>query len=285
MPPSENYELVRLRNGAVSVRSVEFGETMHPGLRPGAEAEALYVEQLKLASRLAAHRGEFVIWDVGLGAAANALAVLRATREVSCRLRMISFDQSLEPLRFALSRAAELGYFKGHEVSVTELIEARRVVIEHAGQTVDWRVHVGDFPRLLKDSSAVTVARPHAILFDPFSPARNPAMWTLEVFNDLFTLLDPGRPCAVATYSRSTMLRVTLLLAGFYVGRGRATGRKEETTVAANTLALLDQPLGRAWLERAQRSGSAEPLESAVYRQARLSRETWERLQAHSQFA
>ena len=50
-----------------------------------AEAEALYVNQLRLRERLADHAGEFVIWDVGLGAAANALTVLRATREIACR--------------------------------------------------------------------------------------------------------------------------------------------------------------------------------------------------------
>ena len=87
------------------------------------------------------------------------------------------------------------------------------------------------------------------------------------------------------TYSRSTMLRVTLLLAGFFVGIGHATGEKEETTLAANTLALLDQPLPRAWLQRARRSRSAEPMREPVYRQAPLTPATWEKLQQHEQFS
>jgi len=125
---------------------------------------------------------------------------------------------------------------------------------------------------------------PHAILFDPFSPAKNPAMWTLPLFTNLFRLLDPGRPCALATYSRSTMTRAGLLLAGFYVGAGHATGAKEETTIAANTLELIHEPLDRRWLERARRSHSAEPLGELVYRQLRLAPATWEGLQAHPQF-
>jgi hypothetical protein len=100
----------------------------------------------------------------------------------------------------------------------------------------------------------------------------------------LFRCLDPQRPCAMATYSRSTMLRVTLLLAGFFVGVGRATGEKEQTTIAANTPGLLDEPLPRAWLQRARHSRSAEPLSQPVYRQAYLSAETWEKLQRHPQF-
>jgi hypothetical protein len=125
---------------------------------------------------------------------------------------------------------------------------------------------------------------PHAILYDPFSPAKNPAMWTLPLFTNLFRLLDPARACALATYSRSTMTRVALLLAGFYVGAGQATGEKEETTIAANTLELIGEPLDRRWLERARRSHSAEPLWEPIYRQARLAPATWEGLRRHPQF-
>jgi len=110
-------------------------------------------------------------------------------------------------------------------------------------------------------------------------------MWTQPLFAGLFQLLDPHRPCALPTYSRSTMLRVSLLLAGFFVGAGHATGEKEETTIAANTLALIEEPLGQDWLLRTRRSTSAEPLWESVYRQARLAGETWEKLRLHPQFA
>ena len=126
---------------------------------------------------------------------------------------------------------------------------------------------------------------PHAILFDPYSPKKNPAMWTAPLFADLFRRLDPQRPCALATYTRSTMARVALLLGGFFVGVGHPSGLKEETTVAANRLDLLDEPLDRRWLERAKCSHSAEPLSGPVYRQAPLSPETWEKLRQHPQFA
>ena len=73
-----NYKLVQLAGGAYSIRSLAHGETFHPVVGPVAEAESLYVNQLRLRERLQNHVGEFVIWDVGLGAAANALTVLRA---------------------------------------------------------------------------------------------------------------------------------------------------------------------------------------------------------------
>ena len=65
---------------------------------------------------------------------------------------------------------------------------------------------------------------------------------------------------------------------------GHATGEKEETTIAANTLTLIDEPLEASWLQRVRRSTSAEPLREPVYRQARLSVDAWEELQLHPQF-
>ena len=76
-----SYSLVYLRNGACSVRSLAEDETFHPVIGPAAEAEALYVRQLRLPERVQATPGEFVIWDVGLGAAANALTAIRLIRE------------------------------------------------------------------------------------------------------------------------------------------------------------------------------------------------------------
>lgn len=277
------YSLVTLANGVRSVRSHAEAETFHPVIGPVAEAQALYVRQLRLRERLATHTGEFVIWDVGLGAAANSLTILRATSDLPCLVRLISFDHTLEPLRFALRHGEELGYFGGYEKLISQLLAEGKAEQCIGSQRVYWKVHVGDFPTWLKQA-ADAVPAPHAILFDAFSPAKNPEMWTLPLFTSLFRRLDPARPCAMPTYSRATLLRVTWLLAGFHVGVGHATGEKDETTLAANTLALLDEPLDRKWLERARRSTSAEPLHEPKYRQAPLSAETWERLEAHPQF-
>lgn len=333
------YQLVQLANGTHTVYASDYAEKMHPGLGPAAEAELLYVRQLKIAERMGGlrHYGEkignildripspqpsprlgeareaelsvaaaeeFVIWDVGLGAAANAIAVLRATQEISRPLRLISFDDTSGPLGFARENAGQLGYLQGYEGAVDELLRQRGVTFQNGKSSVAWEFHLGDFPALLERMAHVgewdrlkpelqrgdklklgfQQGAPHAILFDAFSPAKNPAMWTLPLFTNLFRQLDPARPCNLTTYSRSTLFRVTLLLAGFFVGRGVATGLKEETTVAANALALLDEPLDARWLERARRSDSAEPLHEAVYRRAALTGESWEKLQAHPQF-
>lgn len=278
------YQLVRLASGDYSLHSLAYGETFHPVIGPVAEAEALYVNQLRLRESLKNHTGDFVIWDVGLGAAANALTVLRAAKELATPIRLVSFDNTTEPLAFALKNAAALGYFGGYETQTQTILDQRTVQFTNGAHNVNWQFQLGDFPALLTQPLAKTLPKPHAILFDAFSPAKNPAMWSLPLFTRLFQLLDPQRPCALPTYSRSTIMRVTLLLAGFFVGVGHATGEKEETTIAANTRELITEPLNQRWLERARRSHSAEPLHDDVYKIGPLTPESWEKLRSHPQF-
>jgi len=60
-----------------------------------AEAVGLHVHQQRLVQRAAGTSGRFAIWDVGLGAAANAIAVLEAfAREAipGTRIELHSFD-------------------------------------------------------------------------------------------------------------------------------------------------------------------------------------------------
>jgi len=352
------YELVTLANGVTSVRSLAHGETFHPVIGPAAEAEALYVRQLRLRERLAGCKGEFVVWDVGLGAGANVLTALGALAGVPGKLRIVSFDRTLEALRFALNHADELGYLGEfrelaaaiasdrslHEPSKKQVQnfaspeakfcrdesvarvagsgnlsapdeppgEGSSLHLRVRGQAglspirgadvhpsseadtfheftlgdleVGWQVHLGDFPTLLAESGSTWPA-PHAIMYDAYSPMRNPDMWTLPLFERLHQCLDPRRACALPTYSRSTILRVTLLLAGFFVGVGHATGEKEETTLAANTLDLLNEPLNQRWLERALRSHSAEPMFKPKWQVSPLSLQSRDRLRRHPQWS
>jgi queuine tRNA-ribosyltransferase len=309
VPAKSLYTIVELQSGARTVRSLLEAETFHPVIGPAAEAEALYVRQLHLPERVRNAAGEFIIWDVGLGAAANALTAIKAIGdqlEKPKYVRLISFDQTTAALAFALKHAAELDYISGYAEPIERLLEDAFVEFQSGNLSVKWQLCNGDFPALLNFGTAgrslsreapelvrlpgaglgqtMDIPPPHAILFDPHSPQKNPAMWTLPLFSGLFRALDPQRPCALANYTRSTLARMAMLLGGFFVGVGHATGFKEETTVAANALELITEPLDRRWFERALRSHSAEPLREAVYTCAPLTPETIEKLRAHPQF-
>lgn len=274
---TQQFEIVTVTSGARSLRSREHGETFHPVVGPMTEARGLHVEQQRLVERARAATDEFVIWDVGLGAAANAVAAIEALRNFDgpARIELHSFDETTAPLAFALTHAEALGYVAPHRPALERLLDQSAA----SDGAVHWRLHLGDFQSQLNAAPA-----PHAILYDPYSPRANPSLWTLEHFTNLHARLDPARPCLLTNYTRSTAVRVTLLLAGFFVGHGHATGEKDQTTIASNRRELLSRPLDHGWLGRVRRSTSAAPLRAGAGPTPILA-EDLSRLAAHPQFA
>ena len=284
----ETFELVPLAGGVHSLRSRANGQTFHPVVGPAAEAERLHVGGTRLVERAnALPAGRMpVIWDVGLGAAANALAAVRALAAGYHRaedVMLYSYDRSLAALEFALAHAVELAYPLGYEAALRSLRERCVAKVPIGRAQVHWQVMPADFTVLRGRRGDLA---PDAIFYDPYSPAVNPEMWTLELFTSIRACLRNDTPCLLTNYTRSTAVRATLLLAGFYVGIGPSTGEKDETTVASNDPALLERPLSRDWLEKkVYASTNAAPLRAGVANaRAPISEEDFARLRAHGQF-
>jgi tRNA U34 5-methylaminomethyl-2-thiouridine-forming methyltransferase MnmC len=272
---NDTFELVTVASGVRTLKSVRHGETFHPVVGPMAEARELHVAQQQMVERARVRgRDPFIVWDVGLGAAANALAVLEAFEGVDANVELHSFDRTTAPLEFAIANASELGYFDENGPTVEALVRTGSV---KAG-VVAWRLHVTDFRERLNDP---VIPAPNAVMFDPYSPAANPQLWNLETFAAIRERVTGD--CTLTSYSRSTAVRTTLLLAGWFVGRGGATGEKDETTVAASDRDLLAAPLGAQWLDRVSRSTAPGPLTLRSER-TRTGVEVAELLQRHPQF-
>ena len=283
--PHTKHKLVQLPNGIWSLHCVEVAETYHPVVGPEIEAHTLYASQIHL-ERIDSSSHPFVVWDVGLGAAANALAVIKEASAYSGKLVIYSFEHNLKPLQFALEHTEKLSYLAPFKNAVQKLLDNHKVSFQHNQISVTWEIIYGDFPEWLHSNSPQLkeVPPPAAILYDAYSPKKNPDMYTLPLFKKIRSILTNTTPSLLVSYSRATLLRSTLLLAGFYVGKGAAIGEKEETTVASNTLKLIQTPLSHDWLARAKRSTSAEPMLQPIYQQRPLSEENRQRLTLHPQF-
>lgn len=275
------FELVTLKGGGSSIRSTVHGETMHIGTDPRTEAMELHVGQQSLSGRVAAwnRTAPFVIWDIGLGPAANAITAIEALKGSGKPVEIHSFEIDTLVLEFALRHAETLKYLFGWEEQVGVLLSTG---LAHPAPGITWRLHRGDFSRSRPEAPA-----PSAIFFDPYSPARNAEMWSLETFRMIREAVaaPDASDCTMTNYTRSTSVRVTMLLAGWFVGTGVATGEKEETTIAANRPGLLRKPLDAAWLARVRSSTNSSPLRGRNYERGPIAPEDYARLIAHPQFA
>lgn len=279
MPRDGDFELVTLRNGTRAVRHTGHGEVMHPSVGPWQEAQALYVAQSQLAEKLQTAGPPLHLWDVGLGAGTNAVAALTCARELGERqrrhLKVVSFEVDLAPLRLALADGEGFPFLQpfadaGNALATTQC---------WCEGLLEWKLHLGDAAALWREQARDAWTPADIIFFDPFSPASNPTMWTPSAFQLLRGhAREDYEGCTLFTYSAATPTRVSLLLGGFLVGTGVATGMKKETTVAATRREPLREPLDARWLARWERSTAQGPHGQQSTEQTRAA------IRAHAQF-
>jgi queuine tRNA-ribosyltransferase len=236
-----DYEVHKAWEGFASIRQVSSGEIMHARTLPMDEARQLYVEQSFLGKRLrenAQGQGPLVIWDVGLGAGANAMAAIECFEGIAGArpLRIVSFENDLDSLRLALRQKEDFPYLRTDAVDAI-LADGRWHSQDPAG--LSWTLLPGDFFQTMSHASA-----PDLIFYDMFSTKTSAHLWTLGVFRKLFAAC-AGRAAELFTYTCSTANRAALLAAGFHLARGRNAGEKIETTIALTPAALRSSTSGR----------------------------------------
>ncbi|MEO6026987.1 MAG: tRNA guanosine(34) transglycosylase Tgt [Candidatus Binatia bacterium] len=280
----ERFRIHESPEGHASIVHRASGEMMHGGIDPTLEANALYVEQSRLIERLrepdATNEAPFVIWDVGMGAAHNAMAAIRAYETAlpapTRPLHLVSFEHDVASLRLALRHAIKFPHLHYPAPgTVLRFGEWRSELFP-----IVWTLFEGDFRQHL--TAAPT---PDCIFWDPFSSKTDTPMWTLECLESVFA------ECAehdteLFTYSAATAVRTAMLGAGFVVARGAPTGKRPETTLAMTPAAALHAaargrtPLGPEWLEHWRRSDAKFPSDVPSTGRAALT----ERIESMAQF-
>jgi len=283
-PESErSCEVVATKSGIPAILHRASGEVMHPGTGPEVEARELYVVPSRLEERLREGDGAsepLVLFDVGLGAASNAIAAWRVSESLPAsarRLEIVSFDHDLDALKLALqpehAEAFGLATADAH-AAATALLTAGR----HETARTTWRLAFGDFLEVLTQEPA---ASGDIVFWDMFTRGTNPHLWTVSAFRALRGACREG--ATLHTYTTATSARSGLLLAGFAVGVGGSIGARAQTTIAATSRAQLAQPLDARWLTRLARS--TVPFPSDIPDDEGSRARTLAQISAHPQFA
>jgi len=293
-----DYEVHRSPMGFYAIRQISSGEIMHSVNQPELEAERLYIQQSRFVDRIQIHSGlapevseqvlPWIVWDVGLGAATNAMSVIRNYEQVGqgvieqretssfrtrCetpsqhsltpdfspgvigkRLRpvhLVSFEKDLDSLRLALKHPSLFPYLR-HSAPY-RLIE--QGCWESQDLPLRWTLIFGDFLQEFQKMSA-----PNLIFYDPFSYKTDSLFWSWEFFQKLY-LHCSSQATELFTYSASTQVRAGLMGAGFIVAKGVGTGPKKESTVAF-TPWVQDATyprLSEEWIDRWRKSSAPFP--------------------------
>ena len=193
-----------------------------------AETRYVFIEQNQLAARFAAlpDNGRLVIGETGFGTGLSFLCAWQcftASAAPGARLHFVSVEKY--PLSAAdLTRALALW----PELSTYSQALLRQYVAVHEG-----------FQRLVFEGGRVTLTlligdaleqlpclegQVDAWFLDGFAPARNPEMWTPELFAELARLAAPG--ATLATFTSTGWVRRGLAAVGFKMKRVAGIGHK-----------------------------------------------------------
>jgi len=265
-----HHELVIFENGRISLKDLALDEAMHSKIGPWEEAQSIYIAQSNLSNRLQVAEEDsdtflypLVLFDIGLGLAANSLAALHCRHQLVeagkkvRKLRLVSFENDLGGLELALKSREQFPFFNGFESVLEELLS--QGIWKSSDGEVIWELCLGDFQKWVENGFVQGSRRfhPEIIFYDFYSPKSQSQLWQVEYFSALRHVAHPH--AILVTYSAATAVRVAMVLGGFYVGHGIRTPAKLETTVAACRVVDLAHALGSAWIEKLGRSTKIFP--------------------------
>lgn len=253
-----NYRVVVKEGGIGAIQHRASGEVMHISSDPREESYRLYVDSARIPDRVTeASEEPLVIWDVGLGAATNAMVCVHKLEGIGALARpvhIVSFENDLDSLRLALKHPWNFAHLR-HGAPHKLLSHSEW---GHATIPLMWSLRHGDFLERCGDAPT-----PDIVWFDPFSTKVNGSMWEIPVLERILSLCQE-KATSLHTFSASTAVRASLLKVGWWVGRGPGTGQKRETTVAFSPKAAAEGKvfdlLDHTWLGRWERSDSQVPV-------------------------
>lgn len=244
-----------------SVKHRGSGEVMHSVSPPDEEAHRLYAEaylQAKKAFAPTSTKAPFVVWDVGMGAAHNVMALIHEIEksfspdEHEQEVHIVSFEKDLDALKLVLANPQIFPHIRHQAPNI--LLSKGEWISSKA--PIKWTLIEGSFADHINNKE---LEKANLVFWDPFSYKTNPEFWTLEAFIDLRKRV--ANDSLLSTYSASTAIRTALALAGFWIYRGPASGPKSETTWAGtqNWLALSEQLIGSEFVAKFERSDVEKP--------------------------
>ncbi|MBV4523812.1 bifunctional tRNA (5-methylaminomethyl-2-thiouridine)(34)-methyltransferase MnmD/FAD-dependent 5-carboxymethylaminomethyl-2-thiouridine(34) oxidoreductase MnmC [Pseudomonas sp. SWRI74] len=194
------------------------------------ETRYVFIEQNRLAERFAAlpQHGRLVIGETGFGTGLNFLCAWQVFEQhapANARLHFVSVEKyPLSPpdLQRALALWPELKVFADQLLAQYVAIHQGFQRLTLANGRVTLTLMIGDALEQLPQLDAQI----DAWFLDGFAPAKNPDMWTAELFVELARLTAPGS--TISTFTSTGWVRRLLNAAGFKMKRTPGIGHKWE---------------------------------------------------------
>lgn len=228
------------------------------------ETHYVFLGGNRLPDRFADHtRSQFIVAESGFGTGLNFLILWQAFDHFCQhhpearlkRLHFISFEKfPLTAADLALAQRAWPGlapYARQLQAQWPDAIPGcHRLLLDGGRVTLD--LWLGDINTLGPKLDDTLNQQVDAWFLDGFAPAKNPEMWTEDLFRMMARLARPG--CTLATFTAAGFVRRGLQEAGFTMSKRKGFGRKR-TMLVGEMMTPSTPSLRTPWYAR---SGSAQ---------------------------
>lgn len=188
--------------------SEKYDDIYFTGEDPEAEKQFVFVAANRIVERISAS-DEFVVAELGFGFGLNYALTLNAAKQADClhKLRYFSVEENFPDTDARRTLRTKLRICRDAFEGISELPKD---------------VYPGDVVSFLNQATF----QADVWYFDGFAPAKNPAMWSAEVFARAFELTKTGG--TFSTYSAAGWVRRNLEAAGFVTEKRPGFGSKRE---------------------------------------------------------
>jgi tRNA U34 5-methylaminomethyl-2-thiouridine-forming methyltransferase MnmC len=217
-----SFNLIKTEDGTLSLYSDEYGQAMHSV--SGAYNEALY-KHVYPSKILENNSNDLYVLDIGFGLGYNILALVLEflKKKSNQKLHVYSLEKD-----FSFLSGVNMISFNDERDIIFSNIKKSFTGEESDFGNYSIQVQFGDARKTVTSFNNNYF---DAVFHDPFSPSKNPELWSMEFFNELFRIMKTG--AVLTTYSSAIQIRNAMLQAGFLLGRGPAVGKKREGTLAS----------------------------------------------------
>jgi tRNA U34 5-methylaminomethyl-2-thiouridine-forming methyltransferase MnmC len=223
-----NKKMVESADGTLTMYSEEFDECYH-STRDGALKESLY-KHIIPAFTLAPERETLRILDICFGLGYNTWATIYHAMENGIDRRIEIFSPELDE---GLVKSLKDFPYPEEFSALSDII--REVSLNGIYDRGDIRIEI-----LFSDAREIfdTLDKQIDIVYqDPFSPRKNPALWTKEYFSSIRSV--GADDMVLTTYSSATPVRMGLYENGFHIyTTPRAEGIRPGTIASPSHLEL-----------------------------------------------
>lgn len=226
-----DYQVLQTEDGSITLHSEAFNEACHS--LSGAVEETIYnyVQGCQITEKIAQNDTKILEVGFGLGTGYKTTAEYLAQLKTENSLTFISTELDKDLVDFAkdhndLSKDLPFPSFKDLEYFTDPLPHYKAIKDKHV-----LIVLIGNARKTVRKANAKGLINSlDAIYQDPFSPKRNPALWTCEWFKLLLELSNDQT--LMSTYSSSNSIRKSMIRAGWYVQNRKGFGTKRTATLA-----------------------------------------------------